>query len=1062
MIACEAHAKLSRPGTLAYHHSARLYGILDDLEAFPIIWLSAPAGYGKTSLVAHYTERQGRPCLWYQLDPGDDDIAAFFHHLCEAASLFGSDIGDALPVFRPEHMYSLETYARRFFRALYRLCPGNTLLVLDNYHSLAPESMTHQALHQALATVPAGIRVYVTSRYDPPPVYAHLRASSSLAVVGRQQMCLTEQESLSICRLRPGGQDLPSATLIRLYEKSRGWAAGLVMLFEQVRHAGIEAIEGVDAMKGHGLLFDYFIHEAYRRSHPEIQEVLRATAFLPRFNAGMVASVCNRACPEVEELLEGMCHGNYFLSRHAGASLSYSYHPLFRDFLGALVRRSLDESALRDLRARCVGVLIENGQVEEAAVLLREAEDWPRLGQVIMAHVEAFARAGRNRTLLDWIAWLPGSHVTAQPWLCYWKGALLFPFDSEEGRAWLVRAYELFKHQQELPGRLLAWSGIVESIIYEWGDFKPLDGWIAEFEQMRSGLAAIDDQALQARVDYALFLALMNRQPYHPELPGCLEKVWALALGFPDPVTRLTIASHVMIYLVWWRGELGRADTLLAMIRPVAALADMPPLIRITWNTMEAGYHWMKADNDKALECIDETLALAEKTGVHLWDVLLLCQAVITALSDGNSEQAARYLSRMAEKMECARPLDKAMYYYVAAWLNHAQGDFQNARHAIAMALEMAEMAGCVFFRGIVRSQAGLLRYQDGDRQGGLEEIARARAEGMEMTTETVVCMAAAARAECALLAGDEDGCFAAVSENIAITQPRGMVNHPWWRPEIMSRLLARALAREHEVEWVQAIIRRRKLAPPREECDLEQWPWPVRVYTLGRFELVCEDAPLRMSVKGKRKPMELLKILIALGGEDASAVKIADHLWPDASGEAALDNLKTTVIRLRKLLQDKTAILYADGRLTLNTASVCWVDSLAFERLCDGQAGGAQCWQRAMTLYQGPFLESEEGSWAIPMRERLSARFQRLVLALGADMKGDTAISHFERALRADDGAEIFYRRLMEIYAALGRKQELRRTFERCRKVLQEWHGLMPSAETVAIYQAHGDGRQP
>ncbi len=281
----------------------------------------------------------------------------------------------------------------------------------------------------------------------------------------------------------------------------------------------------------------------------------------------------------------------------------------------------------------------------------------------------------------------------------------------------------------------------------------------------------------------------------------------------------------------------------------------------------------------------------------------------------------------MASSLTGAHPLDHSMYHYVAAWKYCLDGDVQASRRSLQVALEMAEEAGCVFFRGIVRAQLGLMTYLLGNPEAGLSILRTAEEEGRYMNTETVLCQVTAARAECALHDGDETSCYEYMSQYIAISKSGGILNRPWWRADVMSRLLARVLDQGHEVTWVQSLIQRRGLVPPNDGCDLEHWPWPVKIYALGRFELLVHGQPIRLSGKSKSRQLELLRILIALGGRDISASEVAEWLWPDAMGDAAMDSLKTTVIRLRRFLRCKEAIRYSNNRLTLDTGRYCWVD---------------------------------------------------------------------------------------------------------------------------------------
>jgi len=207
----------------------------------------------------------------------------------------------------------------------------------------------------------------------------------------------------------------------------------------------------------------------------------------------------------------------------------------------------------------------------------------------------------------------------------------------------------------------------------------------------------------------------------------------------------------------------------------------------------------------------------------------------------------------------------------------------------------------------------------------------------------------------------------------------------------------------------------------------------PVRVFTLGRFQVKVEGAPLRFGRKAQRRPLDLLKLLIAYGGEGVSAEQIAEDLWPDAEGDAALAALRTTLSRLRKLIGARAVLGDVRG-LTLNQEA-CWVDMLALQRrLAD--ANGAPlahtALEEVLSLCRGEFLPGESH---LPPVLSARARLQRLLLRRFAEFgqqfeqAGQTAraIDLYRRCLEIDGGAEDLARRLERLCAkpsASGRAQ--------------------------------------
>lgn len=166
-------------------------------------------------------------------------------------------------------------------------------------------------------------------------------------------------------------------------------------------------------------------------------------------------------------------------------------------------------------------------------------------------------------------------------------------------------------------------------------------------------------------------------------------------------------------------------------------------------------------------------------------------------------------------------------------------------------------------------------------------------------------------------------------------------------------------------------------------------WPWPYRVQTFGGFRLLRHDEPLGTGEgKAKKRPLELLKFLIAAGGEQVSESKVTDALWPRIDGDSAHRSFTSTLHRLRKLLGEDRAVTLHEGRVSLDRRYF-WLDTWAFEQLAADieAASGAELektGERLLALYRGSFMaEDADAAWLIPARERLRGRFSRILARL-------------------------------------------------------------------------------
>jgi LuxR family transcriptional regulator, maltose regulon positive regulatory protein len=278
----------------------------------------------------------------------------------------------------------------------------------------------------------------------------------------------------------------------------------------------------------------------------------------------------------------------------------------------------------------------------------------------------------------------------------------------------------------------------------------------------------------------------------------------------------------------------------------------------------------------------------------------------------------------------------------------------------------------------------------------------------------------------------------------------------------VAARLCAWALQTGVEAEFARTVIADRRLQA--EGIAAVEWPWPIRVRTLGRFEIEVDGTPLAMRGKVARKPLELLQFIIASGGNEVAASNAMFALWPDLDGDKARSAFNVAVHRLRKLLGRDDGVTLELGRLGLDTR-VMWVDCLAFEALADPiapplTAATARHAQRAQELYRGHFLhDDEEHAWLLAHRSRLASKYRRLVRALaehGAASADATGVRDLlERAIELDPLAEDLARLLMQHLASRGESAAALQVFERCAAAMGSLLGATPSAATREVATA-------
>ncbi len=262
----------------------RLFNLLDSGRDKSIAWILGPGGSGKTTLVASYLDARKLPCLWYQMDEGDGDIATFFYYMGLAAKRAAPRSRKPLPFLTPEYLQGITTFTLQYFENLFSRLKPPYVLVFDSYQNAPPESRLHEVINGGLSIVPDGIHVIVTSRTGLPPEFARLHANSKISYVVWNDLKFTLDEAGEFLRNK-GHPEVAEEVLKTLYSRTEGWAAGLVLLLEGLDNKEI-ALAVPEKLKLEEI-FNYFAKEIFEKCQTDMQDFLLETSFLPKMTLNM-------------------------------------------------------------------------------------------------------------------------------------------------------------------------------------------------------------------------------------------------------------------------------------------------------------------------------------------------------------------------------------------------------------------------------------------------------------------------------------------------------------------------------------------------------------------------------------------------------------------------------------------------------------------------------------------------------------------------------------------------------------------------------------------------------
>lgn len=983
-------AKISAPKASGTVERERLFRLLDQGREKPVVWIAAPAGSGKTTLVSGWLDNRRIPSIWYQIDSGDADPATFFMYLGLAAQNAAPKKKKTFPVLTPEYLMGIPVFSRRFFENVFSRLPSPAVIVLDNYQDAPADSPLHEILRCGIDAAPAGITFVVLSRCDSPPQLSRIRITDRLHFLGWLDLRFSVEESKTMA-ISHGCADLDDDVLLRLHAKANGWAAGLALLLRSREQGPIRG----PSLKTPAVLFDYFAEEIFRQTDGATRDFLLKTSFFPSMTVSMAERISGNgdACA----ILDRLNREHYFIESHVSDDPVYQYHPLFREFLLNRAKSLFAPDAFADIQREAARLLEQSGQIEDAARLYSDAGDGAGLARIVTRHARELLLQGRNQSIREWMASLPAKTVNDDPWLLYWSGMCSFPMDLPGTRQYLEQALALFRMNEDLPGIYLSWAGIVDS--YAFGDeWKSLDNCITVFDDLTSSYPSFPSLEIELVASSRMLLSLTLRKTNQPErVERWFARVSALLQENPSFDIQMDIFSCMSLYY-FWKGEYDKNALLLE--RAVAEVshgkASAFAVIRIK---LMSGIHcWITADYQAALQALSEGLDVSAQSGVHLYDSLLWSFKAAAEMAHGEMENAENSMKHQLKSLlGMENALNSFWYYINSAWHALLTGNPSRAAGHMETAFARTESMGTPYYQALWHVAMAQVAFLQGRASEARTLVRTAHRISLTMKSLAMEWYSLLIDAWILLREGEETEGLLSLHRALSLGRKQGYVHLEFYQPEVMRFLFAKALGERIEREYVKGLIRKLGLTPPQ---PLEEWPYPIKICTLGRFEILKDDEPLVFSGKVPKKPLELLKALIAFGGREVSRDRVTDALWPDADGDRANNAFKFALHQLRLLLNKDTAVTLHNGHVAFDPR-YCRIDAVEFMRL-SGEVMDlcrkadhdlsesetrniAALARQAMELYGGDFLPNDvELPWTAPVRHKLRERMQRMLNVSG------------------------------------------------------------------------------
>ncbi len=653
----------------------RLNERLDDGLARKLTLVSAPAGFGKTTLLSDWVQQKKSSVAWVSLDEGDNDPARFLSYLIAALDRLEAGIGaSAQALMQSRQPQPAEAVITALINALSDLSADLTL-VLEDYDVIETPAI-HNALTFLLDHLPPSLHIVITARADPPLPLARLRARDQLCELRASDLRFTSDEIAAFLN-QVMGLGLAAKYIAALEARTEGWIAGLqlaALSLQESANVG-EFIKDFTGDERH--ILDYMAEEVLQRQTESVKTFLIQTSILDRLCGPLCDAVTGRN--DSQEVLEKLERANLFIVALDTRRCWYRYHPLFADLLRRELQTSQPER-VPDLHRRASEWCEHNGFPTAAVTHALAVSDFERAGRLIVQTGGTLIMRGEAATVLNWLRRLPEELIQTNSRLgVMYAGTLLSSGQPQAAEARL-KQIEAATSESAALGRI----DVMYSLLAR------MKGDLANsIELARQGLARLPEAETALRRFAAINIAFAQvAEGATTEAQRTLMEVLATHHAAGDkPGTLTTMTGLAELQML--QGQLHAADETLHQAWQYATDCEaLPEVALVHVGLGELQYEWN--DLETAEEHLMEAIRLGAENKRGVWHAYVTLASVLQAQGKADAAMAMIQKAEQSDQMpNLPVPSSPLAMHRARLWLS--QGNVEAAaRWAASLESELA------------------------------------------------------------------------------------------------------------------------------------------------------------------------------------------------------------------------------------------------------------------------------------------------------------------------------------------------------------------------------------
>ena len=449
---------------------------LDESLDKKLTLITAPTGFGKTTLVSLWIASRRFTSAWVTLDENDNDPSRFWTYIITALRTFDSDLGKTtLSALSAPQPPAFQTFLTPLLNDLTRLSEP-CVLILEGYHSITSKDI-NESFTFFIRNLPETLHLVLVTRNVPDLPLALWRARNELLEIDTNDLRFNLQEVESFLR-KAAQKEIPVSAAASLFQKTEGWVAGLQLAALSLQNKSDEEVQKfVQTFSGsHRYVSDYLIHEVFESQAESAQNFLLKTSFLKSLTASLCDAIMESS--NSASLLEQLERENLFLVRleQSGNQIWYRYNPLFAESIQFLARQRLSDSTIQSLLGKASDWYEYHGLLEDAIETALQANLFERAMTLIEKYIEIHDLR-QLYTLNRWLELIPRQDILKRPIICFTFAQIILYSEDRFATAtglklepFLAAAESIWQTQENHAslGQLLSFRG---NVAWWQGDF---------------------------------------------------------------------------------------------------------------------------------------------------------------------------------------------------------------------------------------------------------------------------------------------------------------------------------------------------------------------------------------------------------------------------------------------------------------------------------------------------------------------------------------------------------------------------------------------------------------